>query len=58
MHFVVKDECGLQNMAYMMYRRETKSQPVADIFPFWRGGGGNMAKAIVFIGDKMNMHKG
>ena len=47
----LKDECGLQNWAYMMSRRETKSQPVADTFSFF--GEKNLVKAIMFIGDKV-----
>ena len=37
----------------MMRKRETKSQPVADIFPFGGGGGENIVKAILLIGDKV-----
>ena len=51
-HFVLKDERGLQNWAYMMYRRENKSQLVVDIFPCW-GGGENLVKATGFIGDNV-----
>ena len=45
--------CCLQNWIYMICRRETKSQPVADIFPFFWGGSKNLVTAIVLIGDKV-----
>ena len=53
MYFVSKDECGLQNLAYMMRRRETRRQAVVDTFPFLREGENSLAKAIVLIGDKV-----
>ena len=52
MHFVLKDECYLQNLVYMLCRRETKSQAVANILPLW-GVAKNLVKAVALIGDKV-----
>ena len=63
-----KNKVVSKNWAYLMCKRETRSQPMADIFPFLLGGGQNLVKLwrmscktntdqpfsnIVLIGDKV-----